>query len=277
MAKKRGLPQSVKMRHDDHFVDEISSASNPVSVRMIKIDRILLNPHQPRKSMGNIEELAASVKEKGVLVPIIVRKKDTSFEVVAGERRVRAAKEAGLKEIPAIEMDIEDDEALELAIVENVQRKELTPFEEAFAYKTLNQIFGFTHEEIAKRIGKSRSTISEIIKIAYLPERIINICQSKGIFSKSFLLELSKLNNENEMLDILETYTKEPITRDDLREKRKGGGDKPKRYVFSFTPPDKKYKIKIQLKNENASKDELIEILSNLIESLKSGEIDGLN
>jgi ParB family chromosome partitioning protein len=277
VAKKRGLPQSVKMRHDDHFVDEISSASNPVSVRMIKIERILLNPHQPRKTMGNIDELAASVKEKGVIVPIIVRKKDTKFEVVAGERRVRAAKKAGLNEVPAIEMDIEDDEALELAIVENVQRKELTPFEEAFAYKTLNQIFGFTHEEIATRIGKSRSTISEIIKIAYLPERIINICQSKGIFSKSFLLELSKLNSENDMLDILEAYTKESITRDDLREKRKGGGDKPKRFVFNFASPDRKFKIKIQLKEENPSKDDLIEILTNLINSLKSGEIDSIS
>ncbi len=276
MAKKRGLPDSVKMRHDGHFVDEIASGSNPVSIRMIRIQRIILNPHQPREELGNIEELAQSIREKGIIEPILVRKKDGKFEVIAGERRVRAAEKAGIDEIPAIEMDLEDDEALEYALVENIQRKELTPFEEAFAFKTLNQIFGYTQEEIAKRIGKSRSTVAETIRIASIPKNIIKICKEAGIYSRSFLLELAKLENEEEMLKVLNSYREDNITRDDLREKRKGKKGLPKRYVFKFSAPDKSFNLRIQLKDREPSKEELIQILESLLESLKKGEIEGI-
>ncbi len=277
MAKKRGLPDFVKMRHDGHFVDEIASSSNPISIRMIKIQRIILNPHQPREELGNIDELAQSIREKGIIEPILVRKKDGKFEVIAGERRVRAAEKAGIDEIPAIEMDLEDDEALEYALVENIQRKELTPFEEAFAFKTLNQIFGYTQEEIAKRIGKSRSTVAETIRIATIPKNIVKLCKEAGIYSRSFLLELAKLENEEDMLKALKAYNEEGITRDDLREKRKNKKDVPKRFVFNFSAPDKSFKLKIQLKDREPSREELIQILESLLESIKKGEIEGLS
>jgi len=277
LAKKRGLPDFVKMRHDGHFVDEIASSSNPISIRMIKIQRILINPHQPREDLGNIEELAQSIKEKGIIEPIIVRKKDEKFEVIAGERRVRAAEMAGIEEVPAIEMELEDDEALEYALIENIQRKELTVFEEAFALKTLNQIFGYTQEEIAKRIGKSRSSVAETIKIATIPKNIVKLCKQAGINSKSFLLELAKLDNEDEMLKILNTYREEGLTRDDIRERRKNKKDTPKRFVFNFSSPDKSFKLKIQLKDREPSREELIKILENLLESIKKGEIENLN
>ncbi len=277
MAKKRGLPDFVKMRHDGHFVDEIASSSNPISIRMIKLKRIVVNPHQPREELGNIRELAQSIKEKGIIEPIIVRKKNGKFEVVAGERRVRAAEMAGIDEIPAIEMELEDDEALEYALIENIQRKELTPFEEAFALKTLNQIFGYTQEEIASRIGKSRSTVSETIKIASLPKKIIKLCKEAGIYSRSFLLELSKLESEEEMLKVLNSYNESGLTRDDIREKRKEKKELPKRFVFNFSAPDKSFKLKIQLKDREPSKEELIQILESLLESLKKGEIEGIS
>jgi len=276
LAKKRGLPDSVKMRHDMHFVEEISSNSHQINIRMIPVDSIELNPQQPRKELGNIKELAQSIKEKGLIEPIIIRKKNQNFEIVAGERRLRAAKIIGLKKIPSIIMNVGDDQALEVALVENIQRKELTPFEQAFALKTLSQIFGFTQEEIAKKLCKSRSTVAEIIKIASLPEKVASICKEKGIYSKSFLLELSKMENENQMLEVLSSY-EQGLTRDDLRKKRKKTENKKqKKYVFKFTPPEKEFKIRIQFNKEKADKDELINILENLLESLKKGEIKNI-
>ncbi len=273
--KKRGLPDSVKMRHDFHFVEEITADNTPQVVRKIKIEKLMEGEFQPREDLGELQELVLSIKEQGIIEPVIVRAKGEKYEIIAGERRVKAAKLAGLKEVPCIEVEVADDRALELSIVENIQRKDLNPFEEAFALKKLNMIFGYTQEEIAKKIGKSRSSVAETIKIASLPKKIIELAKKLKIESKSFLLELSKLESEEEMLRALKDYEEGKITRDDVRKKRKGEEEKKtKPLTFQFVSPKKDFKIKISVKKEDISKDELIKILEELIKSIKeSGKL----
>ena len=127
MAMRKGLPERSTMRHDAHFVDELARRSGRNIGAMIPLELIEPNPEQPRSNLGNIEELAASIREKGVLEPILVRAAGPSrYQIIAGERRFRAAAMAGLDEIPAIELDVDDQETLEIALIENIQRKDLT-------------------------------------------------------------------------------------------------------------------------------------------------------
>jgi len=155
-SKKTGLPDSVKMRHDTHFVELITSRSTGPRIRMISIDSIDPNTRQARSELGNMEELMLSIKEKGVLEPILVRPKAGRYEIIAGERRHVASKKAGLKEIPCIEMRVEDNEAMEIALVENLQRKDLDVFEEADGLKALADVYEYNHGEIAKKNWKSK-------------------------------------------------------------------------------------------------------------------------
>ena len=143
-SRKRGLPVQVKMRHDTHFVEELAARHEAPVGKMIPLSAIEPDPHQPRSSMGDLEDLVASIRAKGVLEPILVRPRPQTVEellvgpayrIISGERRYRAAQEAGLYEVPAIEMDVSEDEALEIALIENLQRKDLTPFEEAEGFR----------------------------------------------------------------------------------------------------------------------------------------------
>src|SRR4030095_14635272 len=126
------------MRHDSHFVEEITSSRSDSSVRLIDLDRIEPKPHQPRKSFGDLSEMVASIKEKGVLEPILVRAIEGGrFEIIAGERRYQASKIAGLRHVPAIEVDVDNRGMLEISLIENLQRKDLNPLEEAAALQRL--------------------------------------------------------------------------------------------------------------------------------------------
>src|SRR5688500_13179822 len=126
---RKGLPDRAKMRHDAHFVEELAKRSVTHIGSMIPLELIDPNPEQPRTQLGNLEELTSSVREKGVLEPILVREKDGGrYEIISGERRYRAAAAAGLDEIPALELDADDREVLEIALIENIQRKDLTAF-----------------------------------------------------------------------------------------------------------------------------------------------------
>lgn len=128
------------------------------------------NPFQPRKGVEEeLEELARSLKEKGLLQPLLVRRKGDGYEIIAGERRWRAAIRAGLKRVPVMVRDVTDREALELALVENLQRRDLNPLEEAEAYKRLIEEFGYTQEEVARRVGKERSSVANALRLLKLP------------------------------------------------------------------------------------------------------------
>ena len=145
-------------------------------IKYIPIDNILYSPFQPRiqfREDEDFEELVKSIKERGILQPIIVRKKgEELYECVAGERRLRAAKKAGLKEIPAIIKNFTDEEVILIALIENLQRKNLNPLEEALGYKNLMEKFGYTQEEIAEKVGKDRATVANLLRLLKLPSII---------------------------------------------------------------------------------------------------------
>ncbi len=130
---KRGLPAFVSMRHDEHYVEALAmSAGTPVG-RMVPIDLIDPNPNQPRQVMGDLSELIASIAEKGIIEPLVVRQRGRRYQFIAGERRYQAAVQVGLREIPIVIREVDDNEIIELALVENIQRQDLSPLEEARA------------------------------------------------------------------------------------------------------------------------------------------------
>ncbi|RLA86339.1 MAG: chromosome partitioning protein ParB [Deltaproteobacteria bacterium] len=143
-------------------------------VFMCDIDRITPSPLQPRRAVDEkgLEELASSIREKGLLQPLIVRSRGEGYEIVAGERRWRAALRAGLKKVPVIVREVSDREALEIALVENLQRQDLNPLEEAEAYRVLIEDFGYTQEEVAKRVGKDRSSVANALRLLKLPAEV---------------------------------------------------------------------------------------------------------
>jgi len=191
MSMKRGLPERASMRHDAHFVEELTRRSGRHIGSMIPIEFIEPNAEQPRTNLGNIEELASSIREKGVLEPILVRAAGPNrYQIISGERRYRAATLAGLDEIPAIELDVDDKEQLEIALIENIQRKDLTPFEESEAMASLSQRCGYTHEMLAKKLGKSRVAVTESLALQGMPDEIKNLCRLADITSKSLLLQV---------------------------------------------------------------------------------------
>ena len=140
---RRGLPDSISMRHDEHYVDALAASAGAPIGRLIAIDQIDPNPNQPRQVMGDLSELIASIGEKGILEPLVVRPRGTRFQIVAGERRYQAAVQAGLRELPVVIRDVDETEMLELALIENLQRKDLTPFEEAEALHGLAGSCGY--------------------------------------------------------------------------------------------------------------------------------------
>lgn len=144
----------------------------------LDVSKIDPSPHQPRLRIeqDSIDDLARSIKESGVLQPVVVRHATRGrYELIAGERRFRAAKKAGLKRIPAVVRDVADDRVLELALVENIQRENLSPVEEARAYKALSEKYGLTQEKIAERVGKERATVANAMRLLALPEKCLRL------------------------------------------------------------------------------------------------------
>ena len=280
MAKKVGLPEFVKSRHDNHFVEEISTRTRTSIIRKLPIEKIVPNMIQPRKDFIDIEELAESIKEKGILEPILVRPRDGKFEIIAGERRYRAAKFAGLSEIPCIDYDIPDNEALELSIIENIQRKDLNIYEQAYSLKSLAEIYGYTHEDISKKLSRSRVTVSELLRITDLPADVIAKSIQLNIKSKSFLLQLVKLEDKIEMMNALEKYSEKPYSREILKKERKEKNNKSEKdtgkpFKFKFTSEDKSVKINFNIQTGEADKKEaVLKVLHDLIENIKNGKID---
>lgn len=206
---KRGLPTSVQMRHDSHYVDVLSTSNRSIG-RTIPIDQIEPNPDQPRREIGDLTELSASIKEKGVLEPLLVKPDPIhgGYMIIAGERRFRASKLAGLTEVPCIEMDLDEQGVAEIALIENLQRKDLTVWEEADGLKALADKYGYKQEEIAKKISKSRTTVAELMTVAGLPAAIREKCREAKISSKSALLEVARQFDEDAMFEFLEKMSK---------------------------------------------------------------------
>ena len=262
------------MRHDDHFVDLISARITGPTIRMIPLERIDPNPQQARSELGNIEDLMASIKTRGVLEPILVRPRNDRFEIIAGERRFVASKRVGLKEVPAIEMQVKDSEALELALIENIQRKDLAVFEEADGLQALVDIYSYNHAQLAEKIGKARSTITEILQVARIPKRLRDLCAEYEITSRSVLIEIAKLDKEKDMETLITSIAQRGLRREDTRElsKKLKGKQQPRRpFVFNYTPAaNDYYHLKIEFKKPSVNNDEIIQVLEEIISRLKS-------
>src|SRR6266853_1358707 len=187
------------MRHDEHYVDALAASAGAPIGRLIGIDHIDPNPNQPRQVMGDLSELIASIGEQGILEPLLVRQRGERFQIVAGERRYQAAVQVGLRELPVVVREVDDAEVVELALIENLQRKDLTPFEEAEALHGLAARCGYTHEDLARRLGKSRTSITESLALTLMPDEVRTLCRLADISSKSLLLQVVRQETPEKM------------------------------------------------------------------------------
>lgn len=285
-SSKRGLPEQVKMRHSTHFVEDLTVRSEAPIGRMVAVTDIEPDPSQPRDAIGDLTELTSSIEDKGVLEPILVRPNPAAEEsgrglrIISGERRYQAALEAGLIQVPVIEMQVGEQEALEIALVENLQRKDLTPFEEAEGYRRLADTHGYTHEEIAGAIGKSRTVISEGLALLEIPPAVRDVAVALGVSSKSVLLEIVKYTADpEEMVALLERVAAQGLSRDDLRavsrEGKSAGGAKASRqkpYTFKFRAPDKTFNLSMSFRRSTVDREDLITALEEILQQLRSTE-----
>lgn len=270
---KRGLPAGLRMRHDAHYVEELAQHRPTPIGRMIALEKLDPNPEQPRVEIGDLTELTDSIREKGVLEPLLVKPSEVGgrWMIIAGERRWRAAREAGLREVPCIEMDVDDRAVAEIALIENLQRKDLTPWEEADGLAALCERFGYTHAEVARKVGKSRSTVTEVMSIASLPEAVREQCRRADINSKSLLLQIVRQPDEESMKRLAEEVIRSGMTRDDARATRRGqtangstkaAAESPRKpYVYRFVSPGKDYKLEMRFRRSSVKNSEIASAL----------------
>ena len=215
-ALGKGLEQlfSNEVINFDHFEKEIvDEGKNNGGIIEIPLDEIRSNPYQPRVIFDSeaLEELANSIKEHGIIQPIIVKKGIKGFELVAGERRTRAARLAGLKTIPAIIKEFNDVEMMEIALIENIERENLNPIEEAKAYDNILKINNITQEELAHKFSKSRSYITNMLGLLTLPDMVIKLVESKEL-SMGHARALSKLEDERRIEELALKIVREDLS-----------------------------------------------------------------
>jgi ParB family chromosome partitioning protein len=274
-ARRLGLPDTLRMRHESHFVEQLGRPGGAPVGRLIPIEDVDPNPNQPRTNLGDLSELIASVKEKGVLEPILVRPQGSRFQIIAGERRYRAAVEVGLAEVPCVVRQADDVEVLELALIENLQRKDLSPFEEADGFKQLAETYGYTHEQMAEKLGKSRSTITEMLSLTAIPEEVRLLCRLADIESKSLLLQIVRQSDPKKMIALVERIQSEGATtrqaaRELIREAKPKAQGRPRHFVFKYQPKEKSFSLALQFKKSDVPKDEIIRALRRIIDELSA-------
>jgi ParB family chromosome partitioning protein len=264
----------MRMRHDTHFVDQLARPGGEAIGRLIPIEDIHPNPKQPRQTLGDLTELTSSIREKGVLEPILVRKVGGRYEIVAGERRFRAAGKAGLSEIPCVVRETTDAEMMELALIENLQRKDLSAFEEADGLKMLAESYGYTHEAMAERLGKSRTSITEMLSLSAMPDEVRHVCRLADIHSKSLLLQIVRQGDPQKMVALVQRLQHDGhATRADARRlakqgKAKAGKGRPRHYVFKYEPREKSFALSLQFRKANVPREEIVRALQAIIEDL---------
>ena len=258
------------MRHDSHYVEALAASSGAPVGRMVPIEQLDPNPDQPRQAMGDLSELMASIAEKGIIEPLIVRQQRGRFQIVAGERRYQAAVQVGLQEIPVIIRDVDDGELIEIALIENIQRKDLTPFEEAEALHSLADKFDYTHEQLARRLGKSRTSITESLTLNGMPEEVKRLCRLADITSKSILLQVVRQSDPKKMVELVDQITKTGMTRAETRKAvAKPTTTRAKPFAYKYVPPSKAYSLKLNFRKSRVSRGELIQALEEILEELR--------
>lgn len=274
-VRRLGLPETLRMRHDSHFVDQLGRPGGSPVGRLIPIEDIQPNPKQPRQALGDLSELTASIREKGVLEPILVRPRGGRFEIIAGERRYRAAVDAGLAELPCIVRETSDAETMEIALIENLQRKDLSPFEEADGLKTLAETYGYTHEKMAEKLGKSRTSLTETLSLTAMPTDVRQLCRLADITSKSLLLQIVRQSEPQKMVALIEQLQESGATRETARQlarqaKPKATRGRPHHFVFRYQPKEKSFSLSLQFRKSQVQRAEIVRTLQAIIDELTS-------
>jgi ParB family chromosome partitioning protein len=260
------------MRHDAHYVEALTAPGGVPVGRMVPIDLIDPNPNQPRQVMGDLSELMASISEKGIIEPLVLRQRGDRYQIIAGERRYQAAIQVGLKELPGVVREGDDNEVLEIALVENLQRKDLTAFEESEAMQALSQRCGYTHEMLAKKLGKSRVAVTESLALQAMPDEVKNLCRLADITSKSLLLQVVRQGDPEKMVALIEKIaTQGGVTREEVRKQTaKPKVGRPRAFIFSYRPPTKAFNLKLSFRKGKADRAEVIAALQAIIEDLRN-------
>ena len=291
VSPKRGLPERRRMRHDRHFVDELTHRMGEGFGRMIPVDRISSNVDQPRQHVGDLADLISSISAHGILEPLLVRRRGGgAYELVSGERRFHAAVAAGLTEVPCVELEISDQAALEIALIENLQRRDLSAFEEAEGFQTLIRKYGYTHEQVADAVGKSRVTVTESLKLLDMPEQIRDECRHADIDAKGMLLEIAKAPTEDAMRNLLREIVEEKIDRARLRERRRQLEEETppvdddhdstpparrKPYVVRFKVPEREFTVSLSFRTEaEPETTDVIQALEDLLRELREDQTE---
>lgn len=217
--KQKGLGRgldSIFGSNVEQFLDDIQSSAKEVPGRReveIAIEEIRPNPYQPRKEFDQtaLNELADSIRTHGIFTPLLVHKSVSGYDLITGERRLRAAKIAGLKVVPAISVEFTEEQMMEIAILENVQREDLNAIEEAAAYDSLVKKLGYTQEKLAERVGKSREYCANIMRLLKLPSEVQKLVIDKKL-AMGHVRPLLGLKDEMEMLDAAEKIMKEKMS-----------------------------------------------------------------
>ena len=282
-VSKRGLPTGLQMRHDAHYVEELAQHRPAQVGRMIPVDKLDPNPDQPRVEFGDLTELTASIAEKGVLEPLLVKPNRLTgrWMIIAGERRWRSAQKAGLKEVPCVEMEVDEGTVAEIALIENMQRKDLTVWEEADGLLALCERYGYTHDDVARKVGKSRTTVSEALAIARIPDDVREVCRTADINAKSSLLQIVRQPDDDSMRRFANQIATRGLSRNDAREVRRqemGPRIMPdsKPFTFKYTSPDKDFNIEVRFKATQVSDAEVALILRAVADEIDDEPVTGL-
>ncbi len=206
MAKGKGLGRGLEAI----FAEEVPEQNAPVGIRLSDIEP---NPRQPRTDFDPValEELAQSIRENGIITPITLRKTGDTYQIIAGERRWRASRLAGLSEIPAIVLDVDEQTAYALALIENLQREDLNPMEEAEGYRRLTAELGLTQEQAAQRVGRSRPAVANALRLLTLPEKVAALLRDKQL-SAGHARALLPLEREEVMLKAAESILTQQLS-----------------------------------------------------------------
>ncbi|MBP5683773.1 MAG: ParB/RepB/Spo0J family partition protein [Bacilli bacterium] len=231
-ALGKGLEElfSTEVLDFDALEEQIIKETPKEEIIQIPLNELRANPYQPRKVFDeeSLNELASSIKEYGVFQPIIVKKSIKGYEIIAGERRARASRIAGVETIPAIVREFDDEKMMEIALLENLQRKDLTPIEEALAYQKIIETKNLTHKEFGERIGKSQAYVTNTIGLLKLPEEVKSMLVSNEISMTNARI-LSKMSDNDKVIELAHRIKDEGITSSEMEEIAKGK-DLAKRY-----------------------------------------------
>ena len=233
----------------DDALSGIQNSSNSNSKENIMISSIRVNPYQPRKAFDDekLKELSESIKQHGVIEPLVVRKSVSGYELIAGERRLRASKLAGLKEVPCAVVEMNDDQMMEVALLENIQREDLSPVEEAQGYEALIKKLNYTQEELSKRVSKSRSYITNSLRLLKLPNKVLDMINNNEI-SMGHARALITLEDEDKIIELASKAAKEGLSVREVEKLSKKNNDKPTKKVKDEDPFLKEVRNNIEKK-----------------------------